>query len=642
MSQLPIELVLPGTMYGLLYRKGSGPARSFYRNISQSADGWSGADTFALTCRVFFTRRPPILRIEAFSAGFFAGNRAYVTIDMRTVEFSWDNRGLNVVAFNGYGTVVNIASFDTWANQTAADRFASLIEGLPAGTGVAVVIVDEGTYRLNDRAIQAIKSLGGSKLGSVAFRGSYALIGCKGRSAGCVAEAFSPSGSFGALVKSYTPGAEPGPSNKGNWLSISTYSSSHNYHILLDGVEITPNTTFKPGIQLLAVGQQYPVVDEVLDSDDNVEGLIEAMREHAQTVYAMYIPGSCSGTRAATSLGSFLGSTKMNDLNGRGRLVVGIPGGGSGSALEHMFVKEFISISFWTGSMPWKLSGPPTASGDIREPTITVSSSRSAQPPKGSTEGGFDPFVLPTAQPTAEGLSVSPVSDKVLVSPPYSVFPSALARKPSKPNPATSVDPGPPVSSPESLGLGEMEHTADDALPNWQSDGIEWHGQDQHQLPIEILSHFEEAFVAPMIFHPDKYVYKRTCRKPMSAGSNLVSTDHTLSTPMATESLPIKVDNANGPCMTTAKNSTQSRQEGVVALPASSGDGSHPFDSQFEAVQPVLEARPVGQFDIPNLQAASIGTSSSIFWDCATIDIPLPSSEVGFAITFRLQCHRER
>ncbi|KAI9509563.1 hypothetical protein F5148DRAFT_741899 [Russula earlei] len=347
MSQLPIELVLPGTMYGLLYRKGSGPARSFYRNISQSADGWSGADTFALTCRVFLTRRPPISRIEAFSAGFFAGNRAYVTIDMRTVEFSRDNRGLNVVAFNGYGTVVNIASFDTWANQTAADRFASLIEELPAGTGVAVVIVDEGTHRLNGRAIQAIKSLGGSKLGSVAYRGSYALIGCKGRSAGCVAEAFSPSGSLGALVKSYTPGAEPGPSDKGNWLSISTYSSSHNNHILLDGVEITPDTTFGLGIQLLAVGQQYPVVDEVLG--DNVEGLIEAMREHTQTVYAMYIPGSCSGTRAATILRSFLGSTKTDDLNGKGRIVVGVPGGGSGSALEHMFVEEPVSISFWTG-----------------------------------------------------------------------------------------------------------------------------------------------------------------------------------------------------------------------------------------------------------------------------------------------------
>ncbi|KAI9509567.1 hypothetical protein F5148DRAFT_742633 [Russula earlei] len=60
-------------------------------------------------------------------------------------------------------------------------------------------------------------------------------------------------------------------------------------------------------------------------------------------------------------------------------------------------------------------------------------------------------------------------------------------------------------------------------------------------------------------------------------------------------------------------------------------DVSNPIDSEFEGVQAVPEPHPVEQFNVPIPQAASIGTSSSNFWDGAIIDIPLPSpSEVRF------------
>jgi len=354
-SPLPIQRVPSSNIFGLLSCKGSGPARSFYRNISQSGTGWNSADTFALTCQVFLSQRPPMLLVEAFSAGYFAGNRAGVTVNMRTVAFSQANRGLNTVIFNGYGTVVNIASFDTHSDPTAADRFASLIEGLPAGTNMAVVIVDEATNCLNNRAIQSIRSLGGSKLASVAYRGSYTLIGCKGRPIDCVSEAFSPSGPNGVLVKSYVPNTEPSANHKGNWISVSTSSSTNNNHILLNGAKVSPITTFGPGIQVLAVGPDFLVVNEVLD--DNIQGLLEDMRADASdsdTVYAIYVPPSRTSPTAAV-LGDVLGSINSDGIvadNSKGTLLVGTPGGGSGSALELRFgPSEVASISFWAGQI---------------------------------------------------------------------------------------------------------------------------------------------------------------------------------------------------------------------------------------------------------------------------------------------------
>ncbi|KAI9508967.1 hypothetical protein F5148DRAFT_821984 [Russula earlei] len=183
---------------------------------------------------------------------------------------------------------------------------------------------------------------------------------------------------------------------------------------------------------------------------------------------------------------------------------------------------------------------------------------------------------------------------------------------------------------PEFLRGAETEHAADGSQPIPQPNSIDWHEPDEQQLTTRMSSQREEAIVAPMIFDPHKYAFKRTIRKPMFACPNPVPTDHASSSPTLTEALHMKDDNPiSTDTSISQQNIVQTHQEDGVSLPPGSGAKGDRFANSLESYQSDLEARPAEGTREP----ASIGASSSNFWDTTVIDISLPPpSEAGLPI----------
>lgn len=337
-------------MYGLVGYKGAGPGRAFDRVVSRSGSS-TMPDNFALTCQVVARNPRPIIVAEAFSAGFESGNRGYVVINMRTMTFDSQNRGINVVVFDGRGRIANVALFDTHGDGGASDRLAELIDGLSNGMRVALVVVDEAMANLNERAKNAIRSLGGGKIGLLGYRDSYALVGCKGRAAGLVAELIAKRTARGALVKSFEPTTEPGSNDLGNWLSVSSFPVLSN-HILLDGKPIEPVVTFGDGIQVILVGETFPKVFEVID-EPSLTDVLESILARAtdpKTIFAMYVPPDSRHYPAAARIGRLIGSMWASQLGGNnGLLVIGVSGSSPGSALELKVSGPETTVSLWTG-----------------------------------------------------------------------------------------------------------------------------------------------------------------------------------------------------------------------------------------------------------------------------------------------------
>ncbi|KAI9512450.1 hypothetical protein F5148DRAFT_903480 [Russula earlei] len=205
---------------------------------------------------------------------------------------------------------------------------------------------------------------------------------------------------------------------------------------------------------------------------------------------------------------------------------------------------------------------------------------------------------IPEPSPAAE---VTPARISDIVSPPESPLTEILPL----PSPVTPIALESHASHPQETFIRiEMEDAVDAALPVQQSDRIEPHGTDERQLPTDTSSQREEAFMAPMIFDPHKYVTKRMNRKTKSS-SNSVSIDHPSSVLMATGIPPKNVDDTStiplqdcmGPC-----------EEGVAVLIADSGameDTS--FTNSFEGVQSALGPSATEQPYVLNVGGHCIG-----------------------------------
>lgn len=98
-------------------------------------------------------------------------------------------RGLNVALLdrNGLRSSRPRSSIHT-ATSGAADAFAALIEGTPEGQVVAIAVQDEAWQRLNDRAKRACRAIGSALIDQLGYRGSWAIVGAKGRAMGTAAE----------------------------------------------------------------------------------------------------------------------------------------------------------------------------------------------------------------------------------------------------------------------------------------------------------------------------------------------------------------------------------------------------------------------------------------------------------------------
>ncbi|KAI9512439.1 PapD-like protein [Russula earlei] len=169
-----------------------------------------------------------------------------------------------------------------------------------------------------------------------------------------------------------------------------------------------------------------------------------------------------------------------------------------------------------------------TVPGAISEPSSTVSPSKLEKPPEGTSNGPSTPLVQPIPVLNSD-TEVAHAHKSDIVPPPESPW-TPLYENPPPPYPVMPMDPS-----------------------------------------TDISSQREEAIVAPMIFHAQNYIAKRTSRK-MTSCANSVSIDHTSSFLMARGTLPMETENAcsSGTTIST-QDSVGPRQEAVVAHVAGSG-----------------------------------------------------------------------
>jgi len=134
------------------------------------------------------------------SAGALDGNLAEFFIDGVQVEMT-PGRGLSVVVLDEHGTSASeLHVFDTGFEAGGSAPLATLLNSLSEGVGVMIAAMDDASDNLTLAARNAIKQLGATQIDNLGYRGSYALIGVKGRSA--VAERLAASGEGHVQVSS--------------------------------------------------------------------------------------------------------------------------------------------------------------------------------------------------------------------------------------------------------------------------------------------------------------------------------------------------------------------------------------------------------------------------------------------------------
>eukprot|EP00438_Fugacium_kawagutii_P034803 Skav226540 [mRNA] locus=scaffold421:25060:25800:+ [translate_table: standard] len=131
------------------------------------------------------------LDLQVKSAGGADGNFAEFYVDGSLVELE-AGRGLSVVVLDEDGLIVSKQVFDTGYQAEGAGPLVDLLQDLPDGTIVMMAAMDDASDSLSADAKAAIATLGATKIDEISYRGSYALIGVKGRAA--IAELVAASG----------------------------------------------------------------------------------------------------------------------------------------------------------------------------------------------------------------------------------------------------------------------------------------------------------------------------------------------------------------------------------------------------------------------------------------------------------------
>mmetsp|Transcript_16364 Transcript_16364/g.38743 ORF Transcript_16364/g.38743 Transcript_16364/m.38743 type:complete len:992 (+) Transcript_16364:114-3089(+) len=117
-----------------------------------------------------------VMEVIVRSAGWSDGNEASFWLNSKKL-FSTSARGLTAVALGVDGEVQGaFQTFDT--NQESAG-FEDFLNGLASNTTVLLGASDEASSGLSESAKALIQACGGQQVGSLGFRGSYALIGVK-------------------------------------------------------------------------------------------------------------------------------------------------------------------------------------------------------------------------------------------------------------------------------------------------------------------------------------------------------------------------------------------------------------------------------------------------------------------------------
>jgi len=156
------------------------------------------------------TRRSSPVPIVVESAGLEAGDFAHIWVNGRDV--SLNRRGFNLAVIDpASGAVLQTAWFDTFAAEENSQKLAALLDRVPAGQIVALAVRDEGSLKLEDEAIRALRTIGVATDLRGQFRSGLAVIGVRGAAPGTALEA---AGRAGPLL------VAAGPAVQGDQLGI--------------------------------------------------------------------------------------------------------------------------------------------------------------------------------------------------------------------------------------------------------------------------------------------------------------------------------------------------------------------------------------------------------------------------------------
>jgi hypothetical protein len=165
----------------------AGPRHHSAPNVVSIDFHYSGSAAPAARRRIGRTGVVSPVDLQVISAGMETGDDASIYVNAR--QLSPNLRGYNLVAIDpATGARLWSDDFDTFSSPQESDRLAQAIERLPAGTIVAAAVKDEASEALTDRAVAALRSLGGTADIRGRFRVSHLLIGVKGAAPGAAIE----------------------------------------------------------------------------------------------------------------------------------------------------------------------------------------------------------------------------------------------------------------------------------------------------------------------------------------------------------------------------------------------------------------------------------------------------------------------
>lgn len=139
---------------------------------------------------------PDTIKISVLSAGYNAGATCIIAKDGVNLLSNTYFSGMGVVVFDNITLRVDTSTWFNLFNLPAnVEALAALIDSIPQGKIVVMGVSDDASNNISTHLKNAIKSLGSSKIDSLQFRGSWAIIGWKGAPAGSVKEAVKPANS---------------------------------------------------------------------------------------------------------------------------------------------------------------------------------------------------------------------------------------------------------------------------------------------------------------------------------------------------------------------------------------------------------------------------------------------------------------
>ena len=127
--------------------------------------------------------------ISVTSAGFFAGASCVIAKNGINLLSNTFFAGMGIVVFDPLTLEIDTTAwFNLFNNPTNMQALVALIDSIPEGKTVAMGVADDAANNISANLKNAIKTLGSTKIDSLAFRGSWAIISRKGALPGDVIE----------------------------------------------------------------------------------------------------------------------------------------------------------------------------------------------------------------------------------------------------------------------------------------------------------------------------------------------------------------------------------------------------------------------------------------------------------------------